>query len=152
SIPVDDPTAMAVAAAATGLVAALLVPLLQQAIETRVHQAIFARRYDYRIRLRQLGADLVHILDERELIQRLAGTLASILELESCAVYLRDERSRQLVQQYPAANDVLDGPGLAALEGITEPVLTEELRAARSPAAPLLIARAYEVTLPLRVN
>ncbi|MGH7895611.1 MAG: histidine kinase N-terminal 7TM domain-containing protein, partial [Candidatus Binatia bacterium] len=151
-IGVDSPVAMGVASGGVGLVAAILIPILQRAIETRVHRAIFAHRYDYRIRLRQLGGELVHVLDERELVRRLGETLTEVLDVEACAILLRDEHSRSLVQLHPDTSETLEGPAAVALEALAEPVLTGELEAGGSPAAPLFVARAWEVALPLRVN
>ncbi|HXJ35252.1 MAG TPA: ATP-binding protein [Candidatus Eisenbacteria bacterium] len=152
AIGVDAPILVACIVSAVGLLSAVLIPTLQQAIETRVQEAIFAHRYDYRLRLRVLSSDLVHILDERELVRRLGEALTEILEVESCAILLRDERSRALAQVYPEPRDKLDVSALSALDALTEPMLTAELEAIRSPAAPLFVARGWEVALPLRVN
>src|SRR5262249_45937865 len=83
----DAPVVLGSAVAATGLLSVLLIPTLQQAIETRVHRAIYAHRYDYRLRLRRLGSELVHLLDERELVRRLGAELADALEVERCDVF-----------------------------------------------------------------
>ena len=152
SLDADAPALIGTTVAIIGLVAALCIPILQHAIETRVHRAIFAHRYDYRLRLRQLGADLVHVIDERELVRRLGATLREVLEVEGCEVFLRDERSRQLVRRYPADEEALEGAGVEALDALTEPVLAVELDAVGSPAAAICRARAWEVGLPLRVK
>jgi signal transduction histidine kinase len=149
---VEVPVVLASAVAASGLLAALFIPTLQHAIETRVHRAIYAHRYDYRLRLRELASDLVHVLDERALVSRLGEALADILEVDGCGIYLRDERQRQLVQQFPDSGAVIDGPMLDAVERLVEPLLTGELEAAGSPVAGLFRANAWEVGIPLRAN
>jgi signal transduction histidine kinase len=137
-----------------GLVSAVVIPLLQQALETHVQRAIFPHRYDYRLHLRTLAADLVHLLDERELVRRLGSSLVDELELEGCEVYLRDERGRHLIKRYPAseAGDELDPAIAASLESLVEPMLTVELDARRPVAAAAFRARGWEVGMPLRVN
>ena len=152
AVGVVAPLLLGSATACAGLTAAVLIPFLQHAIETQLHRALFAHRYDQRLRMRELGAELVHVLDERELVRRLGQTLADVLEVETSAIYLRDDRTRALTRMYPEPGDVLDGPDAAALDAVTEPLLTAELEAAGSRAAPLCVARAWEVVLPLRVN
>jgi signal transduction histidine kinase len=148
----DAPIVLGSAVVASGLLAVLLIPTLQHAIETRVHRAIYAHRYDYRLRLRQLSSDVVHLLDERELVRRLGEELSDALEIDRCDVFLRDERLRQLHQHFPNSDDVLDGPVLDALETLSEPMLTGELEAARSLATGLFQAKGWEVGIPLRAN
>ena len=149
---VDAPALVGTATAAVGLLSAILIPTLQRAVETKVHQAIFAQRYDYRLRLRQLSSALVHVFDERELVRRLGEQLGEVLELETCAVYLRDDRTRALVQRYPEGSDVFEGADALALEAVTEPMLVGELDAMRCPATARVEERGWEVVLPLRVN
>jgi signal transduction histidine kinase len=149
---VDAPVVVGSAAAVVGLIAALFIPTLQQAIETRVHQAIFAHRYDYRLRLRQLGAELVHVFDERDLVRRLGDALGETLDVDACEIYVRDERNRTLTRRYPDEGESLDGSIVAALEGIAEPMLVDELQDAGSGAAPVATGHGWEVVLPLRVK
>src|SRR5262249_452834 len=137
---------------AVGLVAALFTPTLQQAFETRVYRAFFAQRYDYRVRLRTLAAELVHVLDEGELVRRLGDTLTDVLDLESCEVFLSDERGKTLHRRYPEADAVLAPETASALEHLTEPALPGALEAAGPPAAHAFGAHAWEVALPLRVQ
>jgi signal transduction histidine kinase len=151
-VGVDAPIVFACASAAVALVAALLIPTLQQAIETRVHRAFFAQRYDYRVRLRTLAAELVHVLDEGELVRRLGDTLTDVLDLESCEVFLSEERGKTLQRRYPDAEAVLAPETAGALEYLAEPALAGELEAARSPAAHAFRVHAWEVALPLRVQ
>jgi signal transduction histidine kinase len=148
----DAPVVIGSAVAASGLLAALLIPTLQHAIETRVHRAIYAHRYDYRLRLRRLSSELVHILDERELVARLGDGLVDVLEIDRCEIFLRDERQRQLLQRFPDSDGAIEGTPLDALETLSEPMLPGELEAARSPAAAFFDARAWEVGIPLRAN
>jgi signal transduction histidine kinase len=151
---IEAPFAVAAATIVVGLVAAVVIPTLQQALETRVQRAIFPHRYDYRLHLRTLAAELVHVLDERELVTRLGATLVDELELEACDVYLRDERTRQLVQRYPEsrAGGELDTALAAELEFLSEPMLTVELDARRPAVAAAFRERGWEVGMPLRVH
>jgi hypothetical protein len=102
SMGLTAPFVIGAATMSVGLFAALVIPTLQQALETKVQRAIFPHRYDYRLQLRSLAADLVHILDERELVRRLGASLVEHLEIEGCDIYLRDERSRHLTKRFPA--------------------------------------------------
>src|SRR4029077_14563577 len=79
----DEAAIVVCASLALALVSIILVPTLQQALETRVHRALFPQVYDLRLRLRQLGALLVHILDQGELIRRLGEALTEILDVET---------------------------------------------------------------------
>src|SRR6185369_122988 len=133
ALGVEAPLLVGSATVAVGLLAAILIPTLQRAIETKVHEAIFAHRYDYRLRLRQLSSDLVHVFDERELVRRLGDQLTEVLELETVGIYVRDDRSRALVQRYPESEATFEGADVVAIESITEPMLTVDLEAMRSP-------------------
>src|SRR4029079_15350647 len=108
--------------------------------------------YDYRLRLRQLSSDLVHVFDERELLRRLGDQLTEVLERETVAVYARDARSRALVQRYPESEATFEGADVGAIEAITEPMLTVELEAMGSPVAGRFAEWGWEVVLPLRVK
>jgi signal transduction histidine kinase len=138
--------------AAAALIAVLVVPMLQHAIETRLHRAIFANRYDYRLRLQRLGSELVHVLDERQLVRRLGDQVVEAMDVDACEIFVRDERDRRLVRVYPSLGAPLDDAVVSALEELREPVLGAELDATRSPAAGLFRERGWEVGLPLRVN
>jgi signal transduction histidine kinase len=147
------PFVIVAAAVTVGLYAALVIPMLQQALETKVQSAIFPHRYDYRLQLRTLAGSLVHMLDERELVRRLGSSLVDQLDLEGCEVYLRDERSRQLTRRYPTEGDADLDPAIAlSLETLAEPVLTVELDGRRPLAAAAFRVRGWEVGMPLRVN
>ncbi|MGH7343035.1 MAG: hypothetical protein ACREKH_21325, partial [Candidatus Rokuibacteriota bacterium] len=152
AIGAEEPLIIACAAVGLSLIAVVLVPTLQEALETRVQQALFPEAYDYRRRLGELGTTLVHVLNERELGQRLGESLSDILAAELCEVWLRDDESFRLVRVYPLA---IEPESLAegldtALDGLTTPMLTTEL------VSPLLTelfrARNWEVGIPLRIN
>jgi len=149
----NAPFVVGAATITVGLISAVAIPMLQQALETHVQQAIFPHRYDYRLHLRRLAADIVHMLDERELVRRLGTALVHDLEIEGCEIYLRDERSRHLTARYPAdATGEPDPAIVAAMDSITEPVLSVELDARQPLAAAAFRARGWEVGMPLRVN
>jgi signal transduction histidine kinase len=149
-----DPLLMGSAGAVLGLIAALLVPAMQKALETRVHRAFFPHRYDYRLRLRDLAAELVHVLDEHELVTRLGQAIGEVLEVERCEIYLRDPTSRLLAFAYPVRDDDAHPPESVCreLETLTEPVLTDELVASESPLVPFFRDRGWEVAVPLRIH
>jgi signal transduction histidine kinase len=149
----EAPLVVVLAAITLALVGVVLVPTLQAALETRVQQAFFPRRYDYRQRLRRFGADLVHVLDEHALIQRLGDTLVEVLDVEQCRVLLRDERTRLFVEAYPQ----LDGSTLpealqSVIEQLGEPALVNEVEARRRPEGKQLRQMGVEVLIPLRIE
>jgi signal transduction histidine kinase len=151
----ERPLVLTSAALALALVAVVLIPTLQAALETRVHRALFPNLYDYRLRLRQLGAALVHILDQGQLVQRLGDALTDILDVESCHVVVRDEFTRRMTTAYPAPGDVpeaLPEELTHALDGLAEPVLASELEFAHPSVAAVFRARGWEVAIPLRIN
>ena len=148
----EEPLIVACAAVGLALIAVVLIPALQEALETRVQQAFFPQAYDYRRRLGELGTTLVHVFNERELGQRLGESLNDILDVELCEVWLRDEESYRLIRVYPLAVEPESlAEGLdTALDGLTTPILTTEL------ASPLLTelfrSRQWEVGIPLRIS
>jgi signal transduction histidine kinase len=143
------------AAIALALLAVVLVPTLQQALETRVHRALFPQLYDYRLRLRHLPTALVHILNESLLVRRLGDALTDIFDVESCTVLIRDEHTRRLALSYPPAHP---GPEPVtddlehALEALAQPTLTSELEAMDAPSGRLFRSLGWEVAIPLRIN
>jgi signal transduction histidine kinase len=150
----EEPIIWTCAATALALTAVVLVPTLQHAIETHVHRALFPQRYDYQLRLRQLAAALVHVLDQGELVQRLGDSLTEVLDTEGCQLLLRDEQNRRLTVLYPASGsgEPLSDEMGRRLDLLDGPVLASELEARRSPLAPLFHARGWEVGIPLRIN
>jgi signal transduction histidine kinase len=140
------------------VVGLLIVPALQTGLETRVQRAFFPRRFDVRQRLRDLAGELVHVLDETTLVDRLGDGLMDILDAEPCEVFLRDEQSRRLFRAHPAGTtDETSGDELSdvvghALEAIGDPALTAELESAWPDAAIQLRLRAIELVLPLRIK
>jgi signal transduction histidine kinase len=148
----EEPLIVACAAVGLALVAVVLIPTLQEALETRVQQALFPQAYDYRRRLGELGTTLVHVLNERELGQRLGESLSDILDVEPCDVWLRDDESLRLTRVYPpAAESEALAEGLdTALDGLTTPMLTSELDS--TLLTELFRARRWEVGIPLRIN
>jgi signal transduction histidine kinase len=148
----DAPVVIIAATVTLGLFSAVVIPMLQQALETKVQRAIFPHRYDYRLQLRTLAATLVHVLDERELVRLLGTSLVDQLELEGCEIFLRDERTRQLTRCHPTEGEDLDPTIVLSLESVAEPVLGVELDGRREIAAAAFRARGWEVGMPLRVN
>jgi signal transduction histidine kinase len=146
----QDPLLLATAAATLALVASILIPTLQHALETRLQRAFFPHRYDYRRRLGDLAGAVVHLLDEQRLVQRLGSELAELFDVDGCQVFLRDERTAQLALAYPphAAGSV-DGPLAHCLDRLTEPVLAAELD---PDAEALFRAQGWEVGVPLRTG
>jgi len=150
----EEPLIVTCAAVALALVAVLLIPTLQEALETRVHRAFFPQLYDYRRRLRELAADLVHILDRDALLRRLGESLGDILCVETCQIFVQDEESRQLASAYPAPTTAETMPGefLRGLENLAEPVLASEVESISPSAGALFRANGWEVGIPLRMN
>ncbi len=150
----EAPVLWTCAAIGLAVIAVVLVPTLQVALEMQVDRALFPRRFDYRRRLRQFAASLIHILDQQDLVKRIGDALSDILNVESCEVMVRDEQTRQLMVAYPTASD----PGTfapevtRALEHLEGPTLASELEADHSPLAGLFRARSWEVGFPLRIH
>lgn len=149
----EAPLLWTCAASSLAVIAVILVPTLQVALEMQVDRALFPQRFDYRRRLRQFAASLIHILDQQDLVKRLGDALTDILNVESCEVLVRDEQSHQLMVVYPVTGDPGIAPEVArALEQLEAPVLASELEADHSPLAGLFHARGWEVGFPLRIN
>ena len=153
AIGLEEPLLVVVPAIALGLVAVILIPTLQHALETQVQRALFPQTYDYRRRLRQLASDLGHVLNEARLVAQLGDALSEILEVESCEVFVRDESTQRLTRVYPT------GPGggepfpeTQLPEPFTGPILASELESQESPAAAFFRARGWEAAVPLRID
>ena len=142
------------AAIAIALVSVIVVPTLQAALETRVHRALFPQTYDSRLRLRQLAAALVHVLDQGKLIRRLGEALVEILDVESCHIFVRDEERNHFRLVFPTSDVAtsLREDTARALEVLHEPMLLSEVEAASPSVAAFLRTRGWEVALPLRIN
>ncbi len=142
------------AAIAIALISVLVVPTLQAALETRVHRALFPQTYDARLRLRQLAATLVHVLDQGKLVRRLGDSLIEILDLENCHVFLRDEESNRVPLVYPLADAAtsLHEDTVRALEALREPMLLSEIEIASPSVATFLREHGWEVAIPLRID
>src|SRR2546428_10412685 len=106
----QEPAIMVCAALALALIAVILIPASQAALETRVQRAFFPQHYDYRRKLRELAAALVHVLDRQEMGKRLGGALTGGLGVESCDIFLAEEQTARLALAYPAAQA---GPPMA---------------------------------------
>src|SRR6266566_588985 len=128
SLDTQEPAIMVCAALALALIAVILIPASQAALETQVQRAFFPQHYDYRRKLRELAAALVHILDRQELVKRLGDALTGVLDVESCDIFLAEEQTAQLALAYPTA------------------------QAGQPMAEGLVRARAWEVAIPLRLN
>jgi signal transduction histidine kinase len=149
-----EPGVMVCAAMALALVSVVLIPALQDALETRVQRALFPQYHDYRRRLRELAAALVHVLDRQALVRRLGEELGEVLDVETCDVFVSEEGTRRIERAYPAAGaaEAVPDDTVRALEELTGPVLASELDAVRSHAAGLFRARGWEVVIPLRIK
>jgi signal transduction histidine kinase len=152
AIGAEEPLIIGCASVGLSLIAVVLIPTLQEALETRVQQALFPQAYDYRRRLGELGTTLVHVLNERDLGQRLGESLSDILAVELCEVWLRDDESLRLVRIYPLAvePEALDESLDTALDGLITPILTTELTSMF--LTDLFRTRNWEVGIPLRIN
>jgi signal transduction histidine kinase len=151
----EEPLVLVCAAIALALIAVVLVPTLQQALETRVHRALFPQLYDYRLRLRHLATALVHILNESELVKRLGDALCELLDVESCTIFVRDEHTRRLAVSYPASHTTpapVSEDLERALDALAGPTLTSELEAMDAPSGRLFRTEGWEVAIPLRIN
>jgi len=154
ALQAEAPGVFVCAALAVALLAVVLIPALQDALETRVHRALFPQVYDYRLRLRQLAAALVHVLERSALVARLGEALTDILEVEGCHIFVREEAKSPLVLAHSAPQSTAELPEdvAHALEPLTEPLLASELEALRSPAAAYFRGMNWEVAIPLRIN
>src|SRR5262249_8259193 len=149
----DVPVVIVCTALALALAAVVLVPILQRALETRLHQALFPQLYDSRRRLRTLASEMVHFLDRGELIRRLAEGLSEILDVESCEVFVREEGIGPLVLAHPpAASRTLDTDVAHGLETLAGPTLASEVEDRRSPLAAAFRANGWELVVPFRVK
>src|SRR5437867_2020526 len=151
SLATQEPGIMVCAALALALIAVILIPASQAALETQVQRAFFPQHYDYRRKLRELAAALVHILDRQELVKRLGDALTGVLDVESCDIFLAEEQTARLALAYPTAQAGQPmAEGLVhVLERLREPVLAGELEAIDAADAALLRPRAWEVAIPL---
>lgn len=150
----EAPALLSTAAIALALIAVLLVPTLQEAIETRVDRAFFPDRYGSRQRLRGLAATLVHILDQRALVERLGAELGDVLDLETVEIFMADEQGKRLTLAFPEPDtpEALPDSLLQGLDHIERATLTSELEAARNPLTVLFHAQGWEVGIPLHIN
>src|SRR5207244_5417595 len=115
SMEVSEPAVFVSAAMSLALIAVVLIPALQAGLETRIQRAFFAERYDYRHRMQELAAALVHVLDRQALVTRLGEGLGEVLDVEDCQVFLAEEESRRLLGAYPATM-----AGIPMPEGLAE--------------------------------
>ena len=150
----EEPMIIVLASVALALTAIIMVPTLQSALETRVQQAFFPRKYDYRQRLRRFSAQLVHVLDEKSLVRQLGDTLSDVLDVEYCRIYLDTEHGGALVREYPSGDEspTLSAKVTSVCKGLTEPVLVSELERRHRSAYEELRADGVEVILPLRIE
>jgi signal transduction histidine kinase len=149
----DAPLVVAFASVALALVSVILIPTLQQALETRLHRALFPDRYDSQRRLRELAAALVHVVDRSLLVRRLGDALRDILDVDRVEVLLPDERGRHLEVAYPASGGApFSEDATRSLETLGEATLVNELEAAGASATAVFRARGWELGIPLRIN
>ena len=149
ALGVDAPALVGSATAAVGLLAAILIPTFQRAIETKVHEAIFAHRYDYRLRLRQLSSELVHVFDERELLRRLGDQLIDVPSSRP-PPSVRDDRSARSCGAIPG-DAIIDGADAAALRGDDRAHAHGRAEASARPS-PAVRRWRWEVVFTLRVK
>ena len=88
AVGADEPLIYTCAALALALLSVVVIPTLQEALETRLHRAFFRHRYDYRRRLRELATEAVHMLDEGLLVKRIGEALTDIVEVERCDIFV----------------------------------------------------------------
>jgi signal transduction histidine kinase len=150
----QEPGIMVCAAMALALIAVILIPTSQAALETRVQRAFFPQHYDYRRRLRELAAALVHVLDRQQLVTRLGDALTGILDVETCDIFLAEEPTARLACAYPTAQagDPIPEGLVRELERLREPTLAGELDAVDPAVTAVFRARSWEVAIPLRLN
>src|SRR5437867_3801395 len=150
----QEPGIMVCAAMALALIAVILIPASQAALETHVQRAFFPHHYDYRRKLRELAAALVHVLDRQQLVKRLGDALTGGLDVESCDIFLAEEQTARIAVAYPsvqAGKPMAEGL-VHVLERLREPILAAELEAIDPAGAAIFRARAWEVAIPLRLN
>src|SRR5437870_5092617 len=156
SLATQEPGIMVCAALALALIAVILIPASQAALETQVQRAFFPQHYDYRRKLRELAAALVHILDREELVKRLGDALTNVLDVESCDIFLAEEQTAQLALAYPTAQAGQPmAEGLVhVLERLREPILAGELAAgiAHEIRNPLVAVKTFLDLLPQRLD
>src|SRR5438552_3754407 len=123
-------------------------------LATVVQRAFFPEHYDYRRKLRELAAVLVHILDREQLVKRLGDALTDVLDVECCDIFLADEDTARLARAYPAAQggQPMPEPLVHALEPLREPILAAEFEAMDAAGAAVFRASAWEVGIPLRIK
>jgi signal transduction histidine kinase len=150
----EEPSILVLAAVALALTGIILVPTLQTALESRVQQAFFPRRYDYRQRLRHFSANLVHVFDEKALIRQLGDTLSEILDVEFCRIYLDRGHEDAFEAVYPPDDPGAPLPPLVvhACRRMTEPLLVNEMDRLNGVAAKRMRDENVEVILPLRIE
>jgi len=148
----DEPVVYTCAALGLALVAVVVIPTLQEALETRLHRALFRNRYDYRRRLRELATEVVHMLSQGELVKQLGEALVDILDVERCEIFVHDEQARRLVRAFPLAttSEPVEEPVARAIGQLRELALASELEEADNASA--LRGRGWEVVIPLRVS
>jgi signal transduction histidine kinase len=149
----EKPSIVVMASVTLALVGVILVPTLQEALETRVQRAFFPRRYDYRQRLRRFASELVHVLDEAALIKQLGDTFVEVLDVEYCRIYLGDSAG-QFAEVYPTRSPDAALPESLSrpLQRIEEPMLVGELNRFDEALEARLLAESAEVVLPLRIE
>ncbi|TMA56036.1 MAG: hypothetical protein E6J75_10580, partial [Deltaproteobacteria bacterium] len=150
----EEPAVVACAAVGLALLSVVLIPTFQEALETRVHRAFFPQLYDYRRRLHELAAALVHLVDRNELVRRLGESLTEILDVETCEIFLPDEAGRRATLAHPVPATPVPLPEEIGrdLEQLAEPVLASEVEGVKPGVASLFQARGWEVGIPLRIN
>ena len=81
-----EPLVLGTAGTMMALASVLLIQTFQEGLETRLQRVLFPTRYDHRIQLRQLSAELVHVVDRDTLVGRL-GNVSSTFWMLICARY-----------------------------------------------------------------
>jgi signal transduction histidine kinase len=148
-----DPLLVAFAGVGLSLVAAFMIPRIQQALETRLQRALHARRYDTHMRLRELARRLVHILDQRALVAAIGEQLTEILELEQCLIFVREDAA-DFVLAYPedAGAETIPPVVTRAMGQLSGAILLSELESLDPGAAGVFHDHGWEVGIPLRIN
>jgi two-component system NtrC family sensor kinase len=149
-----DPVLVAFAGVGLSLLAAFMIPTIQQALETRLQRALYARRYNTHMQLRELARQLVHILDQQALVRAIGEGLTEILELEQCLIFVRDEHVTDFVLAYPehASAETMPPVVRRAMSQLPGAILLSELESLDPASAAVFRQRGWEVGIPLRIN
>jgi signal transduction histidine kinase len=138
----------------------VLFPMLRLSAKTRVERSLFPEMHESRTALMLLSKSIVRILDRDKLVSELCKQLSGILQLESIALFLREdirgamELKCNLGLSCKDRVFVSDDPFVQWIGGQTQPVLFGEAPLGRPPIDPRALEiifkrNGWEVCLPL---